>query len=382
MLITRGLTELACLLPQQLSFGTATRMLGWQTQESAILATTTLRNLVLKHGQIIREAEIKEAQHLLHNLSQSEKECIKPNLVPLTQLPRRRPGWPAELSQSVEEALQTPDFTPPKGVGYADWERVLAARRQERVISISELRLLGPEVKADQVLVTIDEVLTRTPKSRTFNEIRTARIVTSEGSRYLSGRGVNFMLVLTAFVLMAAGRNKSVFLLADGARWIRNWFVEVSSNLTSCEMTLDWFHLCKKCRELCCMICKGVKAKKLLLAPLAKFLWNGQVDDALNLLEEYRKEAKNLEKLDELIGYLSARRPYLKNYRERRRDRTYIGSGHIEKANDLIVAQRQKGSGMHWSEEMSDALAALKTLQLNGGWDAYWKQKSVMPLST
>ena len=50
-------------------------------------------------------------------------------------------------------------------------------------------------------------------------------------------------------------------------------------------------------------------------------------------------------------------------------------------ANDLIVAQRQKGTGMHWSEQTSDGLAALKTLMLNGGWDRYWADEEVLPLA-
>lgn len=381
MVITRGLTELACLLPQELSFDSATRLLGWQTQEAAILAETTLCNLVIKHGQIIRQAEFKEAENFLESLSKNENISIKPNLVPRTAPPRRRPGWPVKLSKSVDEALQNPAFTPPKGVTYADWERVLTARRQESAISVADLRLLGPQVGVDQVLATTDEVLTRSPKRRCFNELRTSHIATSEGFRYLSGRGSAFMLVLIAFVLMSAGRNRSVLVLADGARWIRNWFMEIRSQLVSCEMILDWYHLCKKCRDLCSMICKGREAKKLLLTPLIKSLWNGEVDCAIGLLNAYREDAKNLEKLDELIGYLSERRPYLVNYRERRRERLYIGSGHVEKANDLIVAHRQKKNGMHWSEEMSDSLAALKTLQLNRGWDAYWKQGIVMPLA-
>jgi hypothetical protein len=35
------------------------------------------------------------------------------------------------------------------------------------------------------------------------------------------------------------------------------------------------------------------------------------------------------------------------------------------------VARRQKGKGMHWSGEMSDALAALRTLRLNREWEQY-----------
>ncbi len=67
--------------------------------------------------------------------------------------------------------------------------------------------------------------------------------------------------------------------------------------------------------------------------------------------------------------YTRARQPYIPDYRARWRACRYIGSGQVEKANDLLVARRQKGRGMHWSGEMSDALAALRTLTLNREWD-------------
>jgi hypothetical protein len=84
--------------------------------------------------------------------------------------------------------------------------------------------------------------------------------------------------------------------------------------------------------------------------------------------------------LDTLIAYLQARQPWIPNYRQRRTDQQYIGSGHVEKANDLIVARRQKGRGMQWSQETSLALAALRTLMLNGGWEHYWQQRQILPL--
>ena len=67
------------------------------------------------------------------------------------------------------------------------------------------------------------------------------------------------------------------------------------------------------------------------------------------------------------------------NYRERRRAQQYIGSGHVEKANDLQVARRQKNRGMQWSLETSEGLAALRTLMLNGGWERYWAEREVLP---
>jgi len=35
---------------------------------------------------------------------------------------------------------------------------------------------------------------------------------------------------------------------------------------------------------------------------------------------------------------------------------------------------------MQWSEATSDALAALRTLLLNGGWERYWQQRQILPL--
>ncbi len=51
----------------------------------------------------------------------------------------------------------------------------------------------------------------------------------------------------------------------------------------------------------------------------------------------------------------------------------------VEKANDRIVARRQKRRGMQWGAETSDALAAVRTLLLNGGWDAYWQERCFLP---
>ena len=96
--------------------------------------------------------------------------------------------------------------------------------------------------------------------------------------------------------------------------------------------------------------------------------------------EAERGATKNEAKLDELIGYLQARQAWMVNYRQPRIERRYIGSGQVEKANDLLVARRQKNRGMQWSEATSDALAALRTLLLNGGWDRYWQQREVLPL--
>jgi len=376
MIITRGLQELACLLPQDLSFDTVTRLLGWQTQEAQVLSDTTVRALVRTHGQIIRQAEAAEVTTLLDC---ADLTALTPQLVP-SQQPRRRAAWPADLTAAVDAALIAAAPRPPVGVSAADWERVLHVRREEHTRAVADLRRLGPEVAPDQVLTTTDEVLTRKLARRRFNELRTARVMTAQGSRYLSGIGESFLTLLLVMVLLCAGRHRVVLLLADGARWIRNWFVALCAVWPTSIMILDWFHLRKRCAELGSMICHGRHAKAALLGPLYRELWQGEVDAAIARLEAYRPQARNSERLDELIQYLHDRGAYIPNYRQRRRECQYIGSGHAEKANDLIVAQRQKGAGMHWSLQTSDALAALRTLMLNGGWDRYWRHRQVLPL--
>jgi hypothetical protein len=88
MLITRGLQEWACLLSQDLSFASAARLLGWQTQDAAILGSTTLRHLVRQHGQIIRQAEHAEAT----SLAQARPGQATVQVVPLNPRGARSAG--------------------------------------------------------------------------------------------------------------------------------------------------------------------------------------------------------------------------------------------------------------------------------------------------
>jgi len=268
---------------------------------------------------------------------------------------------------------------PPDGVSWADWDRVLAARRAQNTLPVEDLRHLGPELEADQVLVTVDEVLTRKPEPHRFWELRTARVVTAEGYRYLSGVGERFMEQLLVMVVLALGAQRTLLLIADGARWIRAFFTESLAHIANKTMILDWYHLYHKCKDLSSRICRGKAARARFLWRLYRRLWRGDIPAAVALLEAYRPHTKNAALLETLITYLQTRQPWIPNYRQRRINQQYIGSGPVEKANDLIVAGRQKGRGMQWNLQTSDALAALRTLMLNGGWERYWQQRQVLP---
>jgi len=347
-----------------------------QTHDETILSDTTLRSLVRSHGQIMGQAEQAEVAALA---TRTDLDTLDLTLVPHEQ-PRRRAGWPAALNAAVDAALAAEQVRPPNGVSWADWDRVVAARRTEATCAAQDLRHLGPELEPNQVLLTVDEVLTRKPEAGHFVELRTRRLVTERGSRYLSGIGAALLQRVHLGVLLCLEPLSSLLLIADRARSLRTFFTETLAALTDKTMVLDWQHLKQKCYELSSRSCRDRLVKAHLLRRLYRRLWRGDVAGAIAVLERERPQTKNEAKLDELIWYLQARAVWIPNYRQRRIERKYIGSAHVEKANDLIVARRQKNRGMQWSAATSDALAALRSLMLNGGWDRYWQQREVLPL--
>jgi hypothetical protein len=376
MVITRNLQEWACLFPLDLPFATVERLLGWQTQCDEMICASEVRCLVREHGQVIRQAEAAEVAELM---KREDLSGLKAQLVSAREA-RRPAAWPEELTAAVEKALEAENPEPPEGVRACDWERVLTTRREERA-DIAQLRRLGPEVQPGQIVAATDDVEVRRPERKGKLYIRTARIATREGFRYLSGCGDAVLDQLYLLLLLCGGTHGWVTLLGDGARWIRTFFTERLTTFIHKELVLDWYHLLKKCYTLTSMICRGRKAKAVLMGRLIPHLWRGKVTEATDILKAYRPECRNGEKLDELVDYLTAREPYIVNYKERRAKRIYIGSGHAEKACDLIVSRRQKHKGMHWSEETANGLAALKTLVLNNGWDLYWQERKVLPLA-
>ncbi len=198
IVITRGLQEVACLLPDTLPFVSAERLLGWQTQavleeaapttptgEAAptALCESTLRAVVRAHGAALAEAEQAEVARLRAMFAREDGAALRLRLLP-SRVPRRRAGWPPELGAAVDQALADGEARPPRGVRLADWERVLQVRREERDAARAgeaDLRRLGPEVGPDEVVTSADEVLTRRPQRRQFWELRTARVATAEG---------------------------------------------------------------------------------------------------------------------------------------------------------------------------------------------------------
>ena len=74
---------------------------------------------------------------------------------------------------------------------------------------------------------------------------------------------------------------------------------------------------------------------------------------------------KNQKDLAALIGYLERNRSYIPCYSVRKRLGLWNSSNRGERANDLVVSDRQKHNGMSWSKPGLVALAAVTALVKN-----------------
>jgi hypothetical protein len=75
---------------------------------------------------------------------------------------------------------------------------------------------------------------------------------------------------------------------------------------------------------------------------------------------------KNAMQRDNLITYFSRNRDCIPCYALRKQLGLRISSNPVEKANDLLVSDRQKHNGMSWSAQGSTSLATLTALRHNG----------------
>jgi hypothetical protein len=162
--------------------------------------------------------------------------------------------------------------------------------------------------------------------------------------------------------------------LYTAIRYAFSWFPPV-------QIILDWYHLEKRCKEQLSMALKGRAIRNTLLEQLLPCLWHGCVDRAIAVLQAVAPtQIKNQAELDTLIGYFQRNRPYIPCYSVRKRLGLRNSSNLGEKANDLIVSDRQKHNGMSWSKLGSAALAAVSALARNQEYKR-WFQSGTLSFS-
>jgi hypothetical protein len=246
-----------------------------------------------------------------------------------------------------------------------------------------------PEVKRDHpravdpdvVLVELDEVKVHAQANTTRKQVQalTAVVMITGQCWHLAAATTQELAYQVGALLAVLGVHRGtrrLLVLADGARWIRDWFEGLA--VKGGTMILCWWHLVKRCGQDLSRACRGREHRRAIESVVLQALWHGRVDEALEMLRAHAGEMKDLEALEELIGYLEARRPYLPDYATRQRAGLWIASNRVEKFNDWSVSARCKHQGMEWTEAGVVSLAVLVAARRNGELPT-WRAKHNLP---
>ena len=127
----------------------------------------------------------------------------------------------------------------------------------------------------------------------------------------------------------------------------------------------DWHRLGKKCGELPSQAMNGRKLRNEVLNKLKPSLRYGLADKATDLPPGIpERNIKSPLSLEKLIAYPERNRPYIP-CRAARKELGLCNSSAVgEKANDLIVSDRQKHNGMSRTEKGTAAPAAITALKI------------------
>lgn len=175
-------------------------------------------------------------------------------------------------------------------------------------------------------------------------------------------------MMLAEFRRRFAEPPPEVVYLADGAAW--NWELQ-RINFPQAVAIVDFYHAAEHVAQVVDLTgdrhsLEGRKRRRRW----TKLLLRGRLDQFLVEARAAFPPARREEREKELA--------YFERNRERMRYATFrargyfIGSGVVEAACKTIVAQRLKGSGMHWSEKGLTHILALRTAILSRRYDQFW----------
>lgn len=262
--------------------------------------------------------------------------------------------------------------------------------REEKIpFSAEEIKIeSAPE---ECVYVSIDDIGVKHQKDSRkegsereykFVENTVAHIQYGEESYILTGIGMrNVFKSVLAFLLVNNLLSRELVFMTDGARDIKNHIGSVFQ-FHPYTTVLDWFHLKKRCQERLSQSIRGKDRRNAVLEKVLRYLWAGDVASATQYLSSLAPgDIKNRKWLDDLLAYFENKGDAITCYALRAKLGLRNSSNPVEKANDLIVAQRQKHNGMAWSPNGSGSLAALQMIYMNHQSDLWFRKKELRLLS-
>lgn len=372
-------TETQLLLLSLLSFRHAVLLLNrcYHRNPDHELKVMTMSDLAERHGAAI-QAEMTE---LATKAFEAEFPDMSGSMPTQEQLAQRYPPgtWPAS---AAEDEAERAALTWMVNRYNEDKEPPLQITRRDLIDQVELADWNSTYISIDEIGVTHQKDERRDGGSKKGKIVENTVIHIEAGnSSYVltSTRMKEAMRILLGFLIhndLLEGR--SLYFFTDGARNIQK-SIEETFSFAPYTIILDWYHIDKRVYELLSMALKGTKeTKRTLKHDVSALLWVGNVDGAIRYLQDLpASRVKDHARLEETVAYLERKKPYVACSALRSLAGLRNSSNPAEKANDLIVAQRQKHNGMSWSYSGSCALASMSALHHNGELHDWTTQRSI-----
>jgi len=152
----------------------------------------------------------------------------------------------------------------------------------------------------------------------------------------------------------------AVVFLGDGARWV--WGIQ-NEYFPYALTALDLYHSVERVNTMVDHLQfkgrTGQSKKQALKDECIALLRQGKIRDMLGLITEATCKKGNEKKLESAMGYFRSNMNHM-NYGIFTACGIFVGSGVIEAGCKVIVGNRMKNAGMHWSKDSAEKMVSLR----------------------
>ena len=372
---SRSFCELNLQLISRLSYRETADVLNrvLHRSESGSVKTSTLEDWVESYGESLSEGYMSKAESILdsYNVDRQSGVIADGASLPSSVL---EPELPAVIGEKQARHLIT-EYNRGR-------DRMTKLKYDDQLSGIEDGSQKCCYISVDDIGVRFQKPgrKGKCKKNRSFIE-NTVIHIQAEGRQYtLTAIGMDktFKLLVAFLLENKLMEDYRLIFFSDGATCIRD-YIEEYFGFRQHTIILDWLHLEKKSGEFLSMGTKGSKdEKQRIKKELASILWTGRYQSAIKYLESLKKsQVRNSVKIEELKDYIRRKSPNLTCYALRYELKLRISSNRVEKANDMVVATRQKHNGMSWSRKGSGALAVITATMINGEMEGWMTKRRI-----
>ena len=176
-------------------------------------------------------------------------------------------------------------------------------------------------------------------------------------------------LVRAEGIRRGADHVRQFTVLGDGAAW--TWNI-ASAKFPEATQVVDLFHAREHVHDLARKLeFMLLDRKEEWLAARLEDLDYGDIDGIVRATRKYPLTGVKKDEIGTALGYFENNAPRVR-YHWFRQCGLFVGSGLVEAGCKSVIGQRLKQSGMHWTVNGADAIAALRCQQASRPEDQIW----------